>query len=102
MLGTSLASRLAAVLPRGATAIATNDNGVVLDIAASIRRYVHDHPDAADSIDGIHRWWLVPALRDEAPRRVEAAVAQLVRERVLRQVVQEDGRVIYSSGQKPS
>ena len=83
------------------TAIATSHNGVVQDIATAIRCYIHAHPDAADSIDGIHRWWLVPALRDEAPQRVEAAVAQLVRERVLRQVVQEDGRVIYSSGQKP-
>jgi hypothetical protein len=91
----------AAVVARGATAIATNEDGVVQNIAAAIHRYVLDHPDAADSIDGIHRWWLAPALRDEPPRRVEAAVAQLVRERVLHQVVQEDGRVIYSSGQKP-
>ena len=87
-------------MARGATAIATNEDGVVQNIAAAIRRYVLAHPDAADSIDGIHRWWLAPALRDEAPRRVEAAVAQLVREGVLRQVVQEDGRLIYSSGQK--
>ncbi len=83
------------------SAIPTNHDDVVQDIAAEIRHYILAHPDAADSIDGIHRWWLMPALRDESPQRVEAAVAQLVRERELRHIVQEDGRVIYSNGQKP-
>jgi hypothetical protein len=58
------------------------------------------NPDAADSLAGVHRWWLPPGLRDEAPQRVEDAVGVLVAEGVLRQVLQEDGRVIYSSGRK--
>jgi hypothetical protein len=59
------------------------------------------NPEAADSLDGVHRWWLQPGLRDEAPERVEEALRLLVTEGVLRQVLQEDGRVIYSSGRKP-
>jgi hypothetical protein len=82
--------------------IPANHEGVVHDIASAIRGYIHAHPEAADSIDGIHRWWLLPALRDEAPELVEAAVAQLVEEGVLRRVALEDGRVIYWSGRKPS
>lgn len=74
---------------------------MVQEIASAIRRYIHVHPEAADSVDGIHRWWLEPALRDESPHRVDTAVGRLVAEGVLRRVVQEDGRVIYSSGQKP-
>lgn len=70
------------------------------EIARAIRHYIYSHPDAADSIDGVHRWWLLPLLHEEAREFVEAAVAQLVGEGVLREVVQEDGRVIYSKGRK--
>ena len=74
-----------------------NDADVVRAIATAIHRYIVLHPDAADSIDGIHHWWLPPSLHGEAPAWVEAAVARLVADGVLRQVTQEDGRVIYSS-----
>ena len=72
------------------------------EIVRALRHYIDERPDAADSIDGIHRWWLPPELRDESPTLVETAVARLVDEGVLRRVVQEDGRVIYSSGRKTS
>jgi hypothetical protein len=74
-----------------------NDADVVHEIAIAVRRYVVSHPDAADSIDGIHHWWLPPSLHEEAPALVDAAVVRLVVEGVLRRVTQEDGRVIYSS-----
>jgi hypothetical protein len=77
-----------------------HDAGLVREIADAIHRYVLSHPDAADSIDGIHQWWLLPLLREEAPAFVEAAVKLLVIEGVLQQVVLEDGRVIYSSAQR--
>ena len=71
------------------------------DIVRALRDYLDRRPDAADSIDGIHRWWLPAALHDGAPELVEAAVAALVADGTLRSVVQEDGRVIYSSGRRP-
>jgi hypothetical protein len=67
----------------------------------ALRGYLDRRPDAADSIEGIHRWWLPAALHDEAPALVEAAVAELVDDGTLRNVVQEDGHVIYSSGRRP-
>jgi hypothetical protein len=75
---------------------------VVRDIVRALRGYLERRPDAADSIDGIQRWWLPTALHDESPVLLEAAIAELVDEGRLRRVVQEDGRVIYSSGRKPS
>lgn len=66
------------------------------EIAGGVRRYVRSHPEAADSVDGIHRWWLDPALRDEARERVLDALERLVGEGVLRRVTLEDGQVIYS------
>lgn len=77
-----------------------NDATVVQEIARALEHYLQRFPDAADSIEGMRRWWLSPFLRDEAPEFVEAAVALLVNDGVLRQVVLEDGRVIYSSGRK--
>lgn len=71
------------------------------EIARALRDYLDRRPDAADSIEGIHRWWLPPSLHDESPALVEVAVAQLLDEGRLRRVVQEDGGVIYSSGRKP-
>jgi hypothetical protein len=66
------------------------------EIAGGVRRYVLEHPDAADSVEGIHRWWLAPVLRDEAREHVETALDRLVDEGVLRRVTLEDGQVIYS------
>ena len=77
-----------------------NDAAVVHEIARALTHYIQRFPDAADSIEGMHRWWLSPFLSGEAQELVEAAVAQLVSEGVLRQMVLEDGRVIYSSGRK--
>ena len=74
---------------------------MVREIARALRDYLDRRPDAADSIEGIHRWWLPSSLHDESPALVEAAVAQLLDEGRLRRVVQEDGGVIYSSGRKP-
>jgi hypothetical protein len=70
------------------------------DIAVAIRGYLLTHPDAADSVDGIHRWWLVPRLRDEGRELVESALRRLVAEGILRRIAREDGRVIYTSGRK--
>ena len=72
------------------------------EIVRALRGYLDQRPEAADSIDGIRRWWLPAALQDESPILVEAAVGELVADGSLRRVVQEDGRVIYSSGRKPS
>ena len=78
-----------------------HEGDVVDEIAKAIRRYVDAHPDAADSIDGIHRWWLLPVFHDEARALVTCAVDQLAHEGALRQVALEDGRVIYSSARRP-
>lgn len=79
------------------SAVPTPDGPDVVDeIASSVRLYVRTHPDAADSGDGIHRWWLVPGLRDETREHVAAALERLVEEGVLRRVTLEDGQVIYS------
>ena len=77
-----------------------DDAEAVGAIARAIHRYVIAHPDAADTVEGIHRWWLLPTLHEESIMRVEEAVEQLVSEGVLRSISPEDGRVIYCYAQQ--
>jgi hypothetical protein len=92
--------RITAQPTEGSGVSPADDTAVVRAIADAITRYVVTHPGAADSIDGIHRWWLLPTLYEESARLVKIAVAQLVSDGTLRQVVMEDGRVIYSGARR--
>jgi hypothetical protein len=69
-----------------------------LACVSAIVTYLAANPMAADSIDGIARWWLGPA-RGGGPARgdVEHAVATLVARGFLREVRLTDGSVIYQS-----
>jgi Fe2+ or Zn2+ uptake regulation protein len=65
-------------------------------IAAEIERYLARHPNAADSADGIHRWWLPPRFGEQSLEAVEAALDLLVERGLMSKTVLEGGRVIYS------
>jgi hypothetical protein len=68
-------------------------------IAERIRRYVHEHPGAADSATGIAAWWLQDS-RGVSPA-VEEALAKLVREGVLQREPLADGTIVYSAVRRP-
>jgi Fe2+ or Zn2+ uptake regulation protein len=61
----------------------------------AILEYLVNHPQAADSVDGVTRWWL--ARNGSAPARaeVERALATLVERGLLRRVELPDGTVLY-------
>jgi hypothetical protein len=64
-------------------------------IAEEIARYLRDHPDAADSLEGIRQWWL-PRLRlQEAPAQIEGALAELVEKGLVVRQSMPDGTVLY-------
>ena len=65
-------------------------------IARDLEKYVSLHPTAADTADGIARWWLD---RPEQPAltRVEAALESLVTRGVLARASLPDGRAVYST-----
>lgn len=67
-----------------------------VDVEALVLAYLHRHPAAADTLEGILRWWL-PLQRFEAEREHVAAVLQaLVRCGALRREVLPDGRELYA------
>ena len=77
--------------------MSAEDEGAVAGIVVAIRRYFATHPDAADSIEGIQRWWLLPQSREEPRLLIERALDRLVAEGAAHRTVLEDGRVIYAN-----
>jgi hypothetical protein len=68
-------------------------------VAAILRGYIAGHPDAADTLEGIARWWFPAAVVPEAMR---SAVERLVEEGVLRRHRGADGTVIYAAPGTPA
>jgi hypothetical protein len=66
-----------------------NDN----DLESALARYCADHPNAADSVEGVRRWWLAdPAI---PLAEVEAALDAMVRHGLLDVRRLADGTQVY-------
>ncbi len=68
---------------------------VVSIVAASLHEYVTRHPDAADSIEGIRRWWLPPNVVASVAD-VQAALDRLVDAGVLSRRPLPDRSTLYT------
>lgn len=71
------------------------ENTHVVAVADAIRRYLRDHPNAADTLDGVATWWLAGNADDEWLTRVRGAVELLVHNGELERRTLRDGTVIY-------
>ena len=67
-----------------------------VDLAYAILEYLVSHPHAADSADGVTRWWLGSQSAAATLPRVESALRQLVEHRALREERLADGTTLYS------
>jgi hypothetical protein len=47
-------------------------------LSTALRQYLARNPDAADSVDGIRRWWLPQPLQSVGNERLQAALDGLV------------------------
>jgi hypothetical protein len=72
----------------------------VLRLARTIDDYLHRHPDASDSAEGVARWWL-PAGSSPAADQVLKALKVLLAEGRLVEVVLPGGRVVYARPRRP-
>lgn len=67
------------------------------DLRECLRRYLDEHPDAADSLPGIRQWWLPDRLRNQALNEdLEAALQQLVELGKVQRNVLPDGNELYT------
>ncbi|HZF20340.1 MAG TPA: hypothetical protein VE008_11610 [Burkholderiales bacterium] len=66
-------------------------------LAREVATYLSKHPDAADTVDGISRWWLARVRVEEATANVRQALDVLVERGVVVERRLPDGRVVYSA-----
>ena len=65
-------------------------------VAVAVLHHLQAHPLAADSANGVARWWLGPAHTNVTLEQVERALKLLVSRRSLRCLKLKDGTVLYS------
>lgn len=70
-------------------------NQAIDALAATIRRYLLDHPNAADTSDGVARWWLAGGAGEAWLSSVRRAIEQLVERGEMVGQTLRDGTVIY-------
>jgi len=66
----------------------------VMLTAHLIERYVSEHPEAGDTVDGISQWWLEG--HRGSPAELQQALDYLVENVRLSRIVLADGTVIYA------
>ena len=74
---------------------AYNDDGE--RIARDVQAYLESHPHAADTLEGVVKWWLMRQRYDQAEELVSKALALLEEEGRVVKASTADGRTIFSS-----
>jgi hypothetical protein len=64
-------------------------------VAIKILRYLTEHPNAADTADGVLEWWLLKQSIFDEERVVEKALEGLVEQKLIFQVEAADRRKYY-------
>ena len=73
------------------------DEDGMQEIAAEIERHLTAQPTAADSIEGISRWWVAPRIGDHSPAAIRRALEDLERRGVVERRPVQDGVVIWGA-----
>ncbi len=68
----------------------------ISDIEQEIIRYLDEHMNAADSVDGIAKWWLSRQRYEETLERVQKALDELVSKGVVKRRFTASGNTVYS------
>jgi uncharacterized lipoprotein YddW (UPF0748 family) len=67
-----------------------------------VARYIADHPNAADTVEGIRSWWIAADMRDASRAEVQAAVDSLVSHGTLSHTALPDGTPLYARAAHPN
>lgn len=71
-------------------------------VAEQILRYLGEHPQACDTLEGVVRWWVMQQQLSESVELVQAALMQLEAEGAVTEQQLADGRTLYlACPQKP-
>jgi hypothetical protein len=72
-----------------------DDTAACAEVAEFILGYLRDHPHAADTVEGIHRWWLPDRLAQLGPDRLQRCLDELVAQARVSRCVLVNGTSIY-------
>lgn len=70
--------------------------GQLARVRAEILRYLEDHPHAADTAEGVHRWWIRESRFGLSEVTVKKVLEMLVSEGHMRSVQLPGGGVVYA------
>jgi hypothetical protein len=66
------------------------------EVAVAVLGYLDGHPDAADTLDGIVRWWLPQQRYEMEKARIERVLEILVADGLLRREWLPGGAILYT------
>ncbi len=69
-------------------------------LAQEIKKYLRAYPRAADTVEGVARWWLTRQRYEEALKRVQDALDLLVEQGVVTKRIAAGGKVVYFSARR--
>jgi len=69
-------------------------------IADEIEGYLAERPGAADTFEGISRWWLAGLQLGDATDDVQRALDLLVQRKVVVKTMLPDGKALYGRAQR--
>lgn len=72
-----------------------------MTVAYQIARYLEEHPNAADTSEGVAQWWLLRQRYEDSLKTVEAALAWLVEQGMVTKSEAPGGQEIYSRTERP-
>ncbi len=77
-----------------ADVVMNKNTGTDLEIA--IKRYLTVHQEAADTAEGIAKWWLRNSGLNASEEETTVAMKSLIAQGLVQSVQQLDGRIIFS------
>ena len=72
-----------------------HDEQDIKRVAREIERYLQSHPAAADSLEGVAKWWLTLQRYNNALATVQEALEYLIADGRIAKVKNPDGAYIY-------
>jgi len=81
--------------------VSTDTDEETMTVAYQIARYLEEHPNAADTLDGVAQWWLLRQRYQESRKTVETALAWLVEQGLVTKSTTAGGQEIYSRTPRP-
>ena len=73
------------------------DKTDIPEIAQQVRNYLLMHPNAADSLHGVLRWWLPRQRYEESLDKMQQALEYLIAEGVVAKKILVGGEIVYES-----